>query len=103
MEVPGEPSKEVPFKQVDGKWLPADLVDNWDQGVAKAKDQIAKIDVAAAKMQIMGMMGMVDGVLDQLDKANTQEEFTMTVMQLAAMFGGGPPQGGPPGAGGPPQ
>lgn len=104
MIVDGEAKpEEKTFKKVDGKWLPAEMVDGWDKTIADAKGELAGINVTPEmKAQFNGAVGMVEPILDKLLAAKDQAAFDGEVqglMAIAAMLGGGPPGGamqGPP-------
>jgi hypothetical protein len=97
--------------RVDGKWLPKEMVAQWQEKMQAAADALTKDmpeRLAKNKMQIILPMQMVQGVLDQLLAAKTQQEFDQIVQQVMQTFapqapgaqpGGGP--GIPPGAPGP--
>lgn len=93
--------------RVDGKWLPKEMVDQWEEKMQAAKDALTKDmpeNLKKNKMQIILPMQMVQGVLDQLLAAKTQEEFDQVVQQIMQTFTPQPPGGGagvPPGAPGP--
>lgn len=75
-ETEGVPPQKSLWKKVDGKWLPAQLVDGWDAGVAQAKASIAAADFAGAqKTQVLGVFGFVEPVVDQLQSAADQDAF----------------------------
>ena len=104
VEVPGEDAEETDMVLVEGKWLPKEIADEWQEKIAEAKKGIAEIkpeDMAKQKPQVMAMLTMVEGTLDQLAAAKTQQEFDATAQQAmgsimgAAMMMGGGMGGGP--------
>jgi hypothetical protein len=105
LEVEGEPkAEEKTFRKIDGKWLPAEMVDSWDATMTNAKTELAGLTITPEmKAQFNGAVGMVEPILDKLIAAKDQAAFDGEVqglMAIAAMFGGGPPGGsmqGPPG------
>jgi len=89
-EADGEEPKEEKYTLVDGKWLPANLVEGWDEGMEKAKMQLAGLKIPAEqKVQFITVMSAVDGVLDQLLTAKDQETFNAQLGGLMSLFGGG--------------
>ncbi len=102
MKVPGEPEKTERFTKVEGKWVPAEMASGW---ASQMEDARAKLKQAAEgagaqnKPQIMGALAMMDGVLNQLEAAETQEQFdlamqgammpVMGLMMLGNSIGGG--------------
>ncbi len=93
--------------RVDGKWLPKEMVDSWPEKMQAAKDALTKDmpeRLTKNKMQIMMPIQLVQGVLDQLLAAKTQQEFDQIVQQIMQTFTPQPPgagPGAPPGAPGP--
>ncbi len=72
-----EPQTEE-FTKVEGRWVPTQMAAEWTQKISEAKTGLAELkpeDMAKNKPQIMGAITMVNGVLDQLAAAETQEQF----------------------------
>ena len=70
--------KTEDFAKVENRWVPAEMAINWSMRMADAKKQLEAISsekLVKNKPQIMGMITMVDGILTQLEKAETQEQF----------------------------
>jgi hypothetical protein len=66
------------FVKVENRWVPTEMATNWSTQMADAKKQLEAIsseEIAKNKPQIMGMITMLDGILTQLEKAETQEQF----------------------------
>lgn len=94
------------FMKMDGKWIPMDLVQNWDENIKNAKDQIKKLPetMKSAKVKVIAVSGMVNGMISGLKNAETQEQFDGVLnsivgqaMMMSGMMGGAaPPQGGAP-------
>jgi hypothetical protein len=112
LEVDGKLEPEVKeFKKIDGKWLPADMIADWDKGVADMKNDMSSLAVPPEqKLAVMGMLASVDQLLDKLlaakDQAAFDGEVGMAMMQFGPLLGGlgggggamsGPPVGLPPG------
>ena len=55
--------------------------------IAKAKERIAtqSAEKEQNKMGAILVLGMVEGILDQLDKASTQDEFEAAIEGLAKL------------------
>lgn len=84
-------AEEQDFVKFEGKWLPKDMVDEWDQKMAEAREGIAALPGQAdqMRMQVGGVAGMVGGMLAPMKNAETQEQFNSSiesVMAGAAMF-----------------
>lgn len=100
-------SKEQALVRVDGKWLPKEMVDGWDEAIATMKTSLST-DMKAAlqqnkQMVLLVVLQPINGVLDQLLAAQTQEEFNAVIDEVAQMVqgmaagGAGGPPGLPPG------
>ncbi len=86
------------FTKVEGRWVPTEMATEWATSMADAKAQLEAIspeEIAQNKPQILGVLTMVEGILTQLDAAETQEQFDqalqgamMPIMGLMMMQGG---------------
>jgi hypothetical protein len=110
--------QEIPvmLKNSDGRWLPRDLVDNWELAMEQASSAVATIRGDQVHQMVSSLLFVVNAPLNNLKNASTQEEFDRTLgelMQIAQGFAmsaaggaaGGPPGGNPAGGfppGGPP-
>ncbi len=66
----------INFVRVEGKWIPEDMTVGWAEGIEALKAELPnKSDLMAAQMSTRLIIGMVKGVLDQLDKATNEAEF----------------------------
>ena len=66
------------FAKVENRWVPAEMAINWSTQMADVKKQLEAIsseEMAKNKPQIMGMITMLDGILTELEEAETQEQF----------------------------
>jgi hypothetical protein len=84
--------EDVQMVKVEGRWIPADLADEWDKSIDEARQGLAEITpetMAAQKTQIMMFMGMADGLIEQIASLQTPEEFDAAVGPLLAGFMGG--------------
>jgi hypothetical protein len=66
------------FTKVENRWVPAEMATNWSTEIGDAKKQLEAIsseEMAKNKPQLMGMITMLDGILTQLNTAETQEQF----------------------------
>ena len=114
----GIEAEDMKMTRFMGRWIPADLANEWPTMQAVLKSDLEGAldaqqnseDVQGAMMMVGMMSAVVGGVLDQLLAADSQEAFDQVLMQSAAMLGpnlggggiapGGPGLGGP-GLGGP--
>ena len=102
---PDGTEKTLEFVKHEGKWLPKDMVSDWDRQMADAKQALESLpqQLEQARPMVTMVTGSVSGALTPLQSAETQEQFNSAVegvQQMAmAMFmqqmGGG--LGGPPG------
>ena len=68
----------VDFTRVENRWVPAEIATNWSIEMAASKKQLEAIsseEMAKNKPQIMGIITMLNGILSQLETAETQEQF----------------------------
>jgi hypothetical protein len=95
---PDEEPEEVEMTQVEGRWVPSDMAQDWDKNVAEAREKLEKITpetIAQQKMQIMMMVGMAEAFVDQVAQAKTSEELDQMLQGLLGGLLGGA-MGGPP-------
>ena len=86
------------FSKVESRWVPSELASTWATNMADAKAQLEAIspeEIAQNKPQIMGAITMFEGILTQLEAAETQEQFDqalqgamMPIMGIMMMQGG---------------
>ncbi len=101
LTVPGEEAEVAEFVKVENRWVPAEMATEWTQSIAEMKAKLEGITpeaVNAKKPQIMGVLTMIDGVLTQIEAAETQEQFDQAVqgammplmglMMMGQSFGG---------------
>lgn len=95
-------AEETEFVKFEGKWLPKDMVDEWDHNMTESRTALAELPEKATgmRMQVMAVGGMIGGMLTPLQSAETQEQFNTSVENLVA--GAGMFLGPMMGAGGPP-
>lgn len=76
----GEP---VPFVRIEGKWLPRSLADGWKPAVTDLGDSLQNTAemTRANRERILAQLDRLDGVLDQLQSAETQEQFNQAVAE----------------------
>jgi hypothetical protein len=105
LESPDEESKEVELVRVEGKWIPKDMADGWEEGMSEARASLAALDpkaMAAQKEQVLAVLDGIDATLGKLDGAKTTDEFNLAATEAMApimgmlLAGGlGGPLGGP--------
>jgi hypothetical protein len=94
------------FTKVENRWVPTEMATEWTTSMAEAKAQLEAISpeqIAQNKPQMLSVLSMVDGILTQIEAAETQEQFDqalqgammplMGLMMMQQGMGGG--QGAP--------
>ena len=81
-----EEPQEVEFRLVEGKWVPAELADGWDEHVSEMRAKMAETTGAKENTaQVGAMLFMADGVLEQLLAAQTEEQFSSTLQSVIGL------------------
>lgn len=102
--VPGQPESPTKFVLSEGRWLPATLLDNWDQSMGQARGILGQLDSKVIHQSVAQAMIFPIGLLGSISSAETQQDFDDAIGQLAGLaqmmsgLGGGAAP--PPGAGG---
>ncbi len=91
IEVPGEEPKDEAFVRVEGKWITKDMADKWPSQMQDAHSKLAKQSsesITESKPQVMQAFAAADSVLNQLNEAQTPEQFEQTMkMGMFQMMG----------------
>lgn len=85
-------SEDVEMAKVEGRWIPAELADDWDRSIEEARQNLAEITpetMAEKKTQIMMFFGMADGLIEQIASLQTPEEFDAAIGPMLAPLMGG--------------
>ncbi len=82
-------SEEIELTKVDGKWILADMAEEFTETMAETRAGIAEIDWTENKMTVLTMISGIDSTLDELKAANTEEEFNAAIMELMGGLMGG--------------
>lgn len=83
--MPGkDDAKEETWTKVEGKWVPKELAEKWDEGIEKASKELTKGkgEVAKNKPKLLEVMGELDGGLDRMAKAETAEQLQQIGVEL---------------------
>jgi len=89
---PDEDPEEVDLTRVEGRWVPSDMAADWDQKIAEAKQELADAsdeEIQQSSMQAMMVIGMIDGVLTQLETVETSEQLEQAIQGFLGPFLGG--------------
>ena len=92
MTAPDEEPQEEQFTLVEGRWVPSEMADGWEQNVAEAKQKLASMtdeEIQEGSMQAMMVIGMVDGILTELESVETAEQMEQALQGLLGPFLGG--------------
>lgn len=85
------------FALVDGKWIPKEVSEGFEEGMKEAKESLAGFEIPAeAKAQLAMVFPMISSTAKKAAKAATKEEFgqivgqaAMPVMMMAMSLQGG--------------
>ena len=70
------------FALVDGKWIPQDLTEGFEEGMKEAKANLAGFEIPAEmKPQLAMMFPMISNAAKKAAKAETKEDFQQSLMQ----------------------
>ena len=83
--------EDVEMARVEGRWIPAEMADEWSQKTEEARQGLADLtpeEMAAQKTQIMMFFGMADALIEQIASLQTPEEFDAAIGPMLAPFMG---------------
>jgi hypothetical protein len=75
---PDGPAKDHEFVRVEGQWIPRTIAKNWYENMMQANAWLSLLspdNLKEDKPQIMALLSAVDGVLNQMAAAKSQNEF----------------------------
>jgi hypothetical protein len=93
-EQPDGKTEDHQAVRVEGKWLPKEMVDGWQEGIEQSKLYLTTTmpgQLKEAKPMLLSPfspMKMVEGVLDQLLAADDQQAFNEVIDGITEMVGG---------------
>ena len=88
--VPGQPSAPAKFVLSEGRWLPEDVVTNWDQVMSQATGVLQAANAKEIHTKVGQALLIANGLLGSISTAETQEEFDERIGELMGMAGGMP-------------
>jgi hypothetical protein len=92
IETPGQSPVTETFVRVEGKWLPQDIVNDWADEMASAHASIEKMSpekLQNIKPKVMSILASIDSMVDQLELAQSPQQFEQTFqMGMFQAFGG---------------
>jgi hypothetical protein len=80
--------KDVELTRVEGRWVPSDMASSWKGKIAEGIERMAKLsgpEFAKAKPIVSMVLGTLEGSMDSLLRASSQEEFDRKLGELAAV------------------
>lgn len=91
--VVGEETEDIDLMRVDGRWIPAEMAEGWQESIASQRRTIASMATPEGQQQqqmATMMVGMVDGFLTQIEQAGTAEEIDRIISgAMMLLMGGG--------------
>jgi hypothetical protein len=84
----GEELRRVEFMQVEGKWIPSEMAQDWPMAVEEARTKIAEVsgqELLQNKEQILSSLTMTEGALDSMLAAQDINEFNMALQTLVGV------------------
>ena len=83
--VPGQP--EIPSKFIlsEGRWLPEDLLANWEQSMGQAMGVLGQLDGKVIHQSVGKGLLVANGVLGSISTAESQQDFDEAIGQLMGM------------------
>ncbi len=86
---PDDDPEEMELVRVESRWVPAEMADGWDDKVAEARSKLNVLtddEIEQGSMQAMMFIGMMQGVVMQLEAVETSEEFEQSIQGLLGPF-----------------
>lgn len=85
LKTANEDPEEVEMVRVEGRWIPADLAQQWPEMMANARehlDEMTPENMAGMKTQAMMGLGMAEGLIEQIATIESAEQFDAAVGPL---------------------
>lgn len=87
-QLPSGPPPENVFVRQDGKWLPVEMVESWDRGVADIRQGFAKSPLSVEeRMGLLAAFSLADAAMDQMLAAKSQQDFDAAVEGISSLLG----------------
>ena len=83
--LPGGPENPPKFILSEGRWLPEDLLANWDQTMGQAAGVLGKLDPKVIHQSVGQGLIFANGLLGSISSAESQQEFDEAIGQLIGM------------------
>lgn len=78
MSAPGQATETKNFVKVEGRWVPQEMADTWASQIGETRAKLEAIDpnkLQKQRPQILSVFVLIDGVLTQIEAAETQAQF----------------------------
>lgn len=78
LSVPDEEPIELPLVRIEDRWVPTEMATQWPVAVGEARMKIETLgsdEAAETRMQVLFGIGIVEGLIDQIDLMETTEDF----------------------------
>lgn len=88
---PGEEPETVELTRIEGRWVPTEMATDWSDKIAQARTGLASQDQnakAQTTSQMMMVLATANGVLDQIEQAQTPEQLDAVIGGLMGGLGG---------------
>lgn len=84
---PGVPATQEKWVRVEGKWLPARVVDTWSREIADARTRLAEFagKDSENKQMVLMQLAMAEGAVDTLLAASTADQFNAGLASVLGM------------------
>lgn len=96
-----ELAEEIEMARVEDRWVPREMAEEWSAATAEARTQIEGMSreaMQAMKPQILGVFGMLEGTISQLESAETTQQLDQAlqgiIFAVMGMMMGSAMQGG---------
>lgn len=84
---PGGRDRELELVKVEDRWMPVEIVDNWDRGIGQARQAIERLDFDRYRMTALTAISAMDGTLDAIAEAEDEVELS-EILRMGGRLGG---------------
>lgn len=83
---PGGRDREMDLIRVEDRWMPADIVNNWDRGIGRTRQMLERVDFNRYRMAAMTAISAMDGTLDAIAEAQDEIELS-EILRMSGRMG----------------
>lgn len=88
-EVAGQPAAEIELTKVDGKWIFAELAEDFEKQISAARASLKQVAITAEqKAQVLAIAKAIESGLDELLATSSQAEFDKVCAKQAEQLQG---------------